>query len=53
MFPAIAFGMADAKKLIDRERKKVSVAFEPIWNVYNGSKSIQLLIKAICENPAH
>ena len=53
VFPAIAFGMADAKKLIDRERKKVSVAFEPIWNVYNGSKSIQLLIKAICENPAH
>ena len=49
VFSAIAFGMANAKKLIERQHKKVSIAFEPIWNVYNGRKSIQLLIKDIGE----
>lgn len=45
-FAAIAFGMADAKGKIDGEHS-ISVAYEPIWNVYNGRKEIQLLVKAI------
>ena len=47
-FAGIAFGMAKAKKIIEEKRKKISIAFEPSWNVFNGRKSIQLLIKEIC-----
>ncbi len=45
-FSAIAFGMADAKKQIEKSRKTVSLYFEPIWNVYNGQRTIQLLVKS-------
>lgn len=45
-FSAIAFGMAEAKKQIEKSRKTISLYFEPIWNVYNGERSIQLLVKA-------
>ena len=46
-FAAIAFGMANAKKIIEAKHKKISIAFEPVWNVFAGRKSIQLLIKSI------
>ncbi len=45
-FAAIAFGMANAKRQIEKSRKIVSLFFEPIWNVYNGQRSIQLLVKS-------
>ncbi len=46
VFSAIAFGLAQEKEKIGKNRC-VSVAFEPIWNVYNGRRDIQLLVKAI------
>lgn len=45
-FSAIAFGMADAKKRIEKSHKTISLFFEPIWNVYNGERNIQFLVKA-------
>lgn len=45
-FSAIAFGMADAKRQIEKSRKTVSLFFEPVWNVYNGQRTIQLLVKS-------
>lgn len=46
VFSAIAFGLAREKDKIGKNRR-ISVAFEPIWNVYNGRKDIQLLVKSI------
>ena len=46
VFPAIAFGLRKSKALIGRSRP-ITVVFEPIWNYYNNSKTVQLCIKSI------
>ena len=46
VFPAIAFGLRKSKALLGRSRP-VTVVFEPIWNYYNNTKTVQLCIKAI------
>jgi single-stranded-DNA-specific exonuclease len=45
-FQGIAFRQAAAFKLLDSS-KPVDLAFSPDWNVYNGSKSLQLDVKEI------
>lgn len=46
VFPAIAFGLRKNKVLLGRSHP-ISVIFEPIWNYYNNSKTMQLCIKSI------
>ena len=46
VFPAIAFGLRKSKALLGRSRP-VTVVFEPIWNYYNNTKTVQLCIKSI------
>jgi len=46
VFPAIAFGLRKSKALLGRSRP-VNIVFEPIWNYYNNSKTVQLCIKSI------
>ncbi|MFA6623731.1 MAG: single-stranded-DNA-specific exonuclease RecJ [Fibrobacteraceae bacterium] len=46
-FSGIAFGMSDLKPKIRAQRMKIGVSFEPMWNLYNGRRSIQLLVKSI------
>lgn len=46
-FPAIAFGMAKSKPDLLTRRQSFALEFEPTWNVYNGRKSIQLLVKKL------
>ncbi len=45
-FAAIAFGMAEVKNKIEKAHKVISLFFEPVWNVYNGKRNIQILVKA-------
>ena len=46
VFPAIAFGLRKSKALLGRSRP-ITVVFEPIWNYYNNTKTVQLCIKSI------
>ena len=46
VFPAIAFGLRKSKALLGRSRP-ISIVFEPIWNYYNNTKTVQLCIKSI------
>src|SRR5574344_2009223 len=46
-FSGIAFGMSDLKPKIRAQRMKIGVSFEPMWNLYNGRRSIQLLVKSV------
>ncbi len=46
-FDAIAFGLGDA---ISKETNRVSIAFVPEINTWNGNRSLQLRIKDIVEN---
>ena len=46
VFPAIAFGLRKSKALLGRSRP-VTVVFEPIWNYFNNTKTVQLCIKSI------
>lgn len=47
-FAAIAFGMPKLKKHIENDlHKQISFSFEPLWNVYNGRRNIQLLVKSV------
>ena len=44
-FSGIAFGMPGLKEQILSAGSMVDLAFEAAWNVFNGKRSIQLLIK--------
>lgn len=46
-FSAIAFGMAKMEKEIELKRREININFEVNWNVFNGKKNIQLMIKSI------
>ena len=46
VFPAIAFGLRKSKALLGHSRP-VTVVFEPIWNYFNNTKTVQLCIKSI------
>ena len=46
VFPAIAFGLRKSRALLGRSRP-VTVVFEPIWNYFNNTKTVQLCIKSI------
>lgn len=46
-FAAIAFGMPNLKAKINEREKCIGVSFEPTWNIYNGRRNIQLLIKSV------
>ena len=46
VFPAIAFGLRKSKALLGRSRP-VTVVFEPVWNYFNNTKTVQLCIKSI------
>ncbi len=46
-FAAIAFGMPNLKAKINERNKCIGVSFEPTWNIYNGRRAIQLLIKSV------
>jgi single-stranded-DNA-specific exonuclease len=46
VFPAIAFGLRKSKALLGRSRP-VTIVFEPVWNYFNNTKTVQLCIKSI------
>lgn len=46
-FSGIAFGMPGLKSHIEAIGPMIDLAFEASWNVYNGKRSIQLLVKGV------
>jgi single-stranded-DNA-specific exonuclease len=46
VFQAIAFGLRKSKALLGRSRP-VTIVFEPVWNYFNNTKTVQLCIKSI------
>lgn len=46
-YSGIAFGMPSLRERIEKAGPLIDLAFEASWNVYNGKRSIQLLVKGI------
>lgn len=44
-FSSIAFGMGHLKPKIEANNYEVTLIFEPVWNAFNGRRSIQLAVK--------
>jgi len=47
VFAGIAFGMPGLRQQIELAQGCVDLAFEASWNVYNGKRTIQLLVKGM------
>lgn len=46
-YSGIAFGMPGLREQIEKAGPTIDLAFEASWNVYNGKRSIQLLVKGV------